>query len=303
MRMEIAVNIHEPLQKVLRIATIASNNGFDRVWIIDFPGTRLSSVVAAALAEENIPCRLGLGLLSPFLYDVQQIVRFVDTLSSKYGDSFDMLIGPGDRGMLNRIGIPFKTKGLIERMRQFIDELKVEIDKRGLSSSVFVGAQGPKMISLSMHADGVLLNYTEPEMILWAMSLLQEASKGFQIGVFPPTNVSDDECKDNISFMHSAAVIALGLTKSVASRFGLLDRIGPAKEALRLHGGITQEVIDLIPKDVLARFGLCGNEGDILQYIERLSKCSVDIVVFGPPVGASKTQTERLAKAISDFSQ
>lgn len=299
MRLEIALNIHETLQKVLRIGSIASNNQIDRVWVVDFPGTRLSPVVAAALAEEEITCRIGLGLLSPLLYDAAQMIRFVSTLASKYGDRFDLLIGPGDRGMLNRIGIPFKTRGLLDKIGRFVDELRTGFERLGLNSSVFVGAQGPKMIALAMSADGVLLNYTSPQMISWAVSLLTDAPDNFQVGIFPPTKITDVNCREDPSFMYSAAVIALGLTKSVATRFNMLEKIAPAKEMLKRQGGITQEVVDLIPEDVLTQFGFCGNEKEVVKYVDEISKIGVDMIVFGPPVGSSKTQTERLVKALS----
>ncbi len=299
MKFDIALNIHEPLVKVRRLAVLASKGVFNRIWVIDFPGTRLSSVVAAALAEDLSSTRFGLGLLSPFLYSPTQVSRIIETLAVRYGDRFDVLIGPGDRGMLVRAGVPFEGRGIIARLREFLQTLKSDLQQRGLTTAVLLGAQGPKMIDLSSTVDGVLLNYTDPSMLEWALSLLRDVPSHFQIGAFPPTKLTDSGCRDDLAFKYSTAIVALGLAKSVASQFGLLDDLGPAKQELRRRGGVDSDILDLLPPDMLSRFGLCGGESELKQYLHNVSHIGIDVLVFGPPVGSSQSQMKRLVEILN----
>ena len=195
----------------------------------DFPATRLSPVLASVVAKNTKNSRIGIGLLSPLIYSPSHIIQMMTTLIETYGERFDLLLGPGDRIKLGEIGVSYgDITTLVTRMND-----SVTMIRRGLSEyeecKVFVGAQGSKMIELSTCSDGVLLNYSDSEMIQWAISHLKDKPTGFTIGIFPPSLIgSSKPCDEHIGIKTSAAVVALGLSPSLMRRFGLIEDLQPA---------------------------------------------------------------------------
>ena len=133
-------------------------------------------------------------------------------------------------------------------------------------------------------ADGVLLNYTDYNMVQWSMELLERKQKNFRIGVYPPTSVSlGNEAVVPLEFRFSAAIVALGVTSSVSKQFGLSHILSSPKFAMKKKGKLTPAIVDTISDDVLQRFGLYGSVEKIVEYTERLEALGVESIVFGPP--------------------
>jgi len=293
----IAINLREPVSEIVEKAVAADQGGIDAIWVTDFPATRLSPVLASVVAENTENCRIGVGLLSPLIYSSSHILQMMTTLIETYGERFDLLLGPGDRVKLGEIGISYgEVSTLVTRMR----DAAVSI-REGLSEykecRVIMGAQGPRMTMASIRSDGVLLNYSDPEMIQWAISLLKERPTGFKIGVFPPSLIgSSKSCSEHIGIKTSAAVVALGLSHSIMRRFGLIDDLQPALEKMKKQG-LTKEVVEMIDKNILSRFSLCGSVESTIEKIIGYQRMGVDMVVYGPPQGSTRRGVDDLVKA------
>ena len=293
----IAINLRKSVSEIIEKAVVADDGGIHTIWLTDFPATRFSPVFASAVAENTKHSRVGVGLLSPLIYSPEHIVQMMTTLIETHGEGFDLLLGPGDRSKLREIGVSYgQASTIVERMTD-----SVEIIREGLSDysdcRVFVGAQGPKMIEASICSNGVLLNYSDPEMIQWAISILEKRSETFMIGVFPPSLIGYSKaCKENMSIKASAAVVALGLSRSAMKRFGLRDDLQPAIEKMKKHG-LTEDVVAMVDQKILNRFSLCGSIESISNQLETYQQIGVDMVVFGPPQGASLKSVKRLVDA------
>lgn len=292
----IAINLREPVSEIVEKAMVADQGKIHAVWLTDFPATRYSPVLAAVVAAKTSHCRIGVGLLSPLIYPPSHIVQIMSTLIDVYGPKFDLLLGPGDRTKLEEIGIGYESASIVKRMIESVETIQESFSKYK-DCRIFLGAQGPKMIKASTCADGVLLNYSDPEMIQWAISEIENKSENFMIGAFPPSMIgSSKSCDENISIKTSAAVVALGVSQSILKKYGLKERLQPAINEMR-ENGFTDDIVDRIDQDILNKFCLCGSIETANQRLKELQEIGVDMVVFGPPQGASRKGVERIVRA------
>ena len=295
----LAVNVYDAVQRIVEKCVIADQGGIDWLWVTDFPAVRHAPSLAAVIAENVKRSRIGVGLVSPLLYGPEQIVQFMSTLIDNYGERFDLLIGPGDRLQLSRIGVEYgNVSTLVTRLVSDMTKIKDELEERGYDDvRVWLGAQGPMMIAASINADGVLLNYTDPEMLRWALIALGDIPKGFQIGAFPPAYIAENpDCGKEFGLRKSAATVAMGLSRSVTLEFGLTDTLSAARRFLRQKQSIDQDVVDAIDEATLKRFALCTTPEGACDYVKALERMGLDMVTFGPPQGTSRKLVKNLVK-------
>ena len=301
MRWGVALNVRDDMSETLRKSEIADKGGLDQVWVTDFPALRYAPAVAAAIAERTKSCRIGVGLVSPILYSSTHIAQFMSTLVDSYGKRFDLLLGPGDKLALDSIGVSYSSKLMVDKTVHALKEIKKELSEGGHNCSVLLGAQGPIMINASLNADGVLLNYSDLEMVEWALSQIKtEIPKDFHLGIFPPTFVGDCEnIESNQGISLSAAMVAIGLNSKVSESFGLRDQIEAARRLMKIRGRIDVEVVKSLRKDILQRFAFCGTREQLADYMKALEKLGISRIVFGPPQGIRKNGVKILVNAKS----
>jgi alkanesulfonate monooxygenase SsuD/methylene tetrahydromethanopterin reductase-like flavin-dependent oxidoreductase (luciferase family) len=295
----LAVNVYDTVQRIVEKCVIADQGGIDWLWVTDFPAVRHAPSLAAVIAENVKRSRIGVGLVSPLLYGPEQIVQIMSTLIDSYGERFDLLIGPGDRIQLSKIGVEYGNMStLVTRLVSDVTKIRDELDERGYNGvRVWLGAQGPKMIAASINADGVLLNYTDPEMLRWALRALGDIPKGFQVGAFPPAFIAENpDCSKEYGLRKSAATVALGLSRSVASKFGLTGTLSAARNSLRRKQSIDQDAVDAIGEATLKRFALCTTPEGACDYVKTIERMGLDMVTFGPPQGTSRKLVKNLVK-------
>jgi len=294
----IALNLREPVSEIIEKSMIADKGKIETIWITDFPATRLSPVLASAVAERTEKSRIGIGLLSPLIYSSSHIIQMMTTLIETYGERFDLLIGPGDRTRLKEIGVSYgDVSTIVTRIRDSVTSIRESLLEYN-DCKVFVGAQGSKMIEASTCSDGVLLNYSDSEMIEWAITTLGKRPQGFKIGIFSPSLIgSSKKCDEYFGIKASAAIVALGLNPSILRRFGLKDKLQPAIDKMK-ENGLTQDLVEMIDQEILDRFSLCGDIEANIDQLENYKQMGVDMVVYGPPQGASLIGVKQLVNAI-----
>jgi 5,10-methylenetetrahydromethanopterin reductase len=298
----IAINIRESVSDIIEKAVLADNGGIDSIWITDYPAVRVSPILASAVAQKTNRCRIGVGLLSPLIYPPSQIVQYMATLMEHYGNRFDLMIGPGDKARLSDIGIQQKRGStIVKRMTESLG-----IIREGLAHfedcHVFLGAQGVKMIETSRNSDGVLLNYSDSEMIKWAKKTLGDIPGSFEIGVFPPTFIGEsDECGKQIGIRTSAGIVALGMSPSIRKQFGLSEALKPALSLLRSRERIDESVVNLIDQNIIDRFCICETQKGVCNRVQQLKDLGVSLVVFGPPQGATLDGVKQLINTKSFY--
>ena len=303
MRWGVALNVRDRIAETQRKAEIADKGGIDQVWVTDFPAIRYAPTVAAAIAEKTTSCRIGVGLMSPLLYSSTQIVQFMSTLIESYGERFDLLLGPGDRHALSSVGVSHSARLMVNKTTRALEEIKLGLSEAGHRCSILLGAQGPVMIKASLNADGVLLNYSDLEMVEWALSQVKEGvPEDFHLGIFPPTFVGDcQDIESNQGISFSAAMVAIGLSNVVSESFGIRDQIDTARSLVKKRGEIYSGVVKSLGKEILQRFAFCGTSEQLSDYMKSLEGLGISSVVFGPPQGIRKDGVDILVQAKSAY--
>jgi hypothetical protein len=303
MRWGVALNVRDRITETLRKAEIADKGGIDQVWVTDFPAIRYAPTVAAAIAKRTTSCRIGVGLMSPLLYSSTHIVQIMSTLIDSFGERFDLLLGPGDRHALASVGVSYSAKSMVTKTTSALEDIKHDLSKAGYRSSILLGAQGPVMINASLKADGVLLNYSDIEMVKWALDQIKDRiPDDFHLGVFPPTFVGD--CKDIMSNQRiclSAAMVAIGLSSKVSESFGFRDKIETSRSLMAEQGRLDLEVAKSLGSEILHRFAFCGTDEQLVNYLKTLDELGISSAVFGPPQGIRKSGVDDLVSAKSAF--
>lgn len=294
----IAINLRESVSKIVEKAVVADRGGIDSIWITDYPAVRISPILASAIAKKTERCRIGVGLLSPLIYPPDQIVQYMSTLMKHYGNRFDLLIGPGDKNRLADIGIEFgKGSVIANRLAESLGRIREGL-KDYEDCRILLAAQGAKMIEISKNAEGVLLNYSDPEMTRWAIKTLGETSDAFEIGVFPPTFIGNvSQCEEQLSIRTSAGIVALGVSASTRKRFELNQKLQPALSLLKERGNIDEGVINSIDQTVIERFCICDTPEGVSSRVLQYGNLGVNLVVFGPPLGATLDGVKQLIEA------
>ena len=298
MKWGVALNVRNKVPETLRKAEAADKGAIDQIWVTDFPTVRYAPAIAAAIAEKTKKCRIGVGLISPLLYSATHISQFMSTLIDSYGDRFDLLIGPGDRSALARVGISYSVRQMVEHTANDLVRVKAALSEGGYDCSVLLGAQGPMMIKTSLRADGVLLNFSDIEMLQWALNQMDHVPANFTLGVFPPTYIGS--CEDPINnqgISLSAAMVALGLNSKTSEIFGLRNKIETARRILKKKGRIDMEVASSMGREVLKRFSLCIASDQLGEYLKTIEGMGISSVVFGPPQGIRKNGVDILVEA------
>jgi hypothetical protein len=293
----ITLNVRDSIQGVVEKSQIADSGGLEYIWIADFPSTKYAPVVASVVAQTSKTSKIGIGLVSTLLYDVETVVQAMSTLIESHGERFELLLGPGDRLGLKKCGISFgEASTIVERVLTASKRIKSGLEKEGHRCPIWLGAQGPKMIEASTAVDGVLLNYANPEMIKWSLGLLANHPNDFRVGIFPPTLISEKmREKDMSSFYYSTAVVFLGLVRSVAEKFDLSEQLDEARTKLKT-GGFTQELVKSIKTPILDMFGVSKNLEEIKEYEEAIRKLGISLLVSGPPQGLTTELVESLVR-------
>ena len=301
MKFGLALNVNENTLEVQAKSHQAERCGLDYVWISDSPSQRHAPVVASAVASATEHIRIGLGLISPFLHTPQQIASSLTTLMESYGARFDLCIGPGDREELHKVGVDLDNIHHVpSRLLSSKEEISEILRKRKLESKIWLGAQGPKLLRIASSFDGVLLNYSSPEMVQWALENIREAKGSVPelVGVFAPSYVYRDFNPEIHKILrYASATVALGASDAVLENFSLLKSLEPARRDLQKRT-LDSSMLELVPTNVIDKFSIFKRQHELPQYVLELERLGVRYIVFSYPQTYSAKTIEELSEAL-----
>jgi hypothetical protein len=293
-------NINETIREVVKKSVQAEQLGLDYVWVSDTPAQRYAFTVASAIAAHTKTLRIGLGLLSCFLYTPEQVADGFSTLTEAYGDRFEFLIGPGDRYQLQRVGVSlFHPKGTVDYILDSKNKIEKRLRENKVRGKVWLGAQGPKMLGIARFFDGVLLNYASPEPLKWALSKVGKVSqREFQLGVYAPSYVYSDYNKEVYNLLRTAAtVVAVGASPKVLKRFRMREKIVAVKEKMKA-GFSVEFILNEVPSEIVDVFSIYKSTRELKSYLAELSQLGIKHIVFSYPQNFSEKTIRDLAKAL-----
>lgn len=298
MKYGVSLNINETLQDIADKGQEIERLGFNYIWVADTPSQRYPPIVTSVIAESTKRVKIGIGVLSPYLYSEKQVIDAVKTLVEIYGERFEICIGPGDFDQLRRIGI-----GTLREVPTCITEFKTKIESafkvEGINVPIWIGAQGPRMLETSRNFQGVLLNYAHPELVKWAVDIIKDGgSKHVKLGVYASAYIyhEREEAVEQLLRL-AASTIVLGLSKSVLERVGFREEVEKAR--LKMKEGIPpEELPKLLPDDLLKKFAINMPTDELSRYISCLERLGIEHLVFGFPQNFSKKNIRVLAEAL-----
>lgn len=296
----LGVNVNETIHDTVEKSALAERLGYDYVWVSDVPEQRYAPVVASAIAAGTKRIRIGLGLLSPFVHSPLQIASSVITLVESYGNRFELCLGPGDRNQLKRIGIDLsQLKGTPERLLAAKTDIENIFKKQGLKCTIWLGAQGPRMLRVARSFDGVLLNYGSPDLLTWAVDQIGRVkAQDFQLGVYALSYVyaKRDPRVHNL-LKASCATVAQGASRPILEKLNLYKKV--AKAIRESDAGASLEpVLDTVSTRLVESFSIHKHSSELDAYLARLTKIGVEHIVFGYPQDYSEETVQELSQAL-----
>lgn len=300
MNFGLGLNVNETTREIVKKCIQAEQLGLDYVWVADAPAQRYALTVASAVAANTKKLRVGVGLLSPFLYTPKHIANGFSTLVEAYGSRFELCIGPGDRNQLRRVGVSlFHPQGIANYILDSKRKIEKRLREKNIQGKIWLGAQGPKMLGIARFFDGVLLNYASPELVKWAISKVGLVSKrDFLFGVYAPSYVYGGFDKDVYTLLRIAsAVVAIGALDIVLKKFRIYNAIVAAREKLE-SGLIIESILDEIPPEVVELFSIHKPDRELRLYVSAISRLGVKHIVFGYPQNFSEKTIRDLAQAL-----
>jgi len=294
----LGLNVHESVGDVARKSIVAEALGFDYVWISDSPSQLYGPIVGAVVAAKTSKIKIGLGVMSPFLHSPKQIGATLNTLVDAYGPRFELCIGPGDRMQLEHVGIHLiRGEKLTSKMAAARKEIASLLKKADCLEKIWLGAQGPMMLKIAKTFDGVLINFSKPEMIEWAIREV-DVARNTEIGVYV-TSYAYSTLNPNIRKLAKvpAAVVALGASDSVLKRFGLYSKLRNARKLAEVAPNL-EKILNQVPGEVMDEFSISMRISQLPTYLTQLKRLGVSHVVFGYPQNSSLQTVKELGRTI-----
>ena len=275
-----------PMKETVENANFSERLGFDYIWVGESPAFALPFELMAAIAENTKKIKIGLGIISPLLYNDLHIIKAFQTLKEVYGNRFIIGLGPGDRHHLNSVGI--EQKNFLKRIRDCIKSLREHKATRGML--IFVGAAGPKMIEIaSSKADGVLLNYVHPSFIKWSLERFKK--KVYTVAYGP--SLTEPDMKNRRGLIMAAATVAISIREEIQEIFGMKETIDEIKKMF--EEGRFEEIWKY-EAFLAEKFALSVPINKLKERIKEIEKLGVDQIIFSYPASHDKTSIERLSK-------
>lgn len=295
----IGVNANESLRSIVEKTQVAEAVGLDYLWVADSPVQLYGPVVASAVASRTSKIRIGLGLMSTLLHTPTQIAGSLVTLFDAHGDRFDLCIGVGDRRQLSRVGIPATSAENLPlkvlRAKQMIES---NLSDAGLRTNIWLGAQGPRMLKIAKNFDGLLLNYSKPEMIGWAIAEAGLRPSGLKIGIYSPSYVHLKPRPHIVELAKvSSAVVALGSTLGILKKFGIYEKLAKARKMVKAAATV-ESILAEVPDEVVEDFSITMRGTNLPSYLAELRNLGVSHVVFAYPQNYSVETVKELAEAL-----
>lgn len=300
----ISVNANDSLQSIVEKARIGEAYGLDYVWVSDSPVQLYAPIIAAAVAASTRRIRVGLGLMSTLLHTPQQIANSLLTLCVMYGNRFDVCIGVGDRQQLCRVGLDINNaRDLPSKLVEARSIIASNLQAARIRTRIWLGAQGPRMLRIARDFDGILLNYSNIQMIRWAIRQGNlKADSKFKIGISAPSYVHSTPQPEILELAKVAAgTVALGTSSSVLRMMGLVDEVRRLRELAEGRPSL-EEISSQVPTEILSNFAITANEEELCLYVRELKRVGVTHAVFGYPQTHSQHTVKELAKMLRSAS-
>lgn len=312
----------EAYWKTTYYSMLAEKSGYDYVWITDHFNNRNVYTTLATILNYTDKVKIGPGVTNPYVMHPIGAAQAMASLAEMAPGRVVCGLGTGDKTTLDMVNIPrekpLKTiretvqiiRGITSGKRLTLDGAIYKISGVKLNFKIpepipiFIGAQGPKMLSLAAEVgDGVLINASNPKDFELAFTHIKEglskAGKSMNdIEVVAATafSVDKDVQKARQAAIPVAAFIVAGCPEPILERHGIsVDAAGKIGDAIAK--GDWGKVFSQVTPDMIDAFAICGTPDVCVEKIEQLVKMGVTLFITGSPIGP------KIHKSIELFSK
>jgi 5,10-methylenetetrahydromethanopterin reductase len=306
---------NNPIEEVMKWASIAEQKKFDYIWVTDHFNNRNTYVTLTSIAMKTSSVRIGPGVTNPYLINPAWTASAVASINEVSKGRAILGIGAGDRTTLSYLGLEQKSPVLalaecVDIIRGLLkgEDVKVpgqifnvtgaRLNYQSGFVPIYLGAQGPKMLRLAAKiSDGVLVNSSHPADISLAVKEvrngLEDAGKSssqFDVAAYTSFSVSADPVEAVKLARPVVAFIAAATPDVVLERHGIPpERVQVIKEGLAR--GQFKDAFKAVNDELLEAFSITGTPSQCTEKIAAILKEGVSQLVIGSPIGADKVKT------------
>jgi 5,10-methylenetetrahydromethanopterin reductase len=306
---------NNPIEEVLKWASVAEQKKFDYIWVTDHFNNRNTYVTLTSIAMKTSSVKIGPGVTNPYLINPAWTASAVASINEVSKGRAVLGIGAGDRTTLSYLGLEQKSPvsalaECVDIIRGLLkgDEVKVpgqifnvtgaRLNYQSDFVPIYLGVQGPKMLRLATKiSDGVLINASHPDDISLAVKEvrngLDEAGKSisqFDVAAYTSFSVSADPTEATKLARPVVAFIAAAAPDVVLERHGIsTERVQSIKESLAK--GQFKEAFKAVNEEILEAFSITGTPSQCTEKIAAVLKEGISQLVIGSPIGADKVKT------------
>jgi len=307
-----------PYWKTSLLAMESERSGFDNVWITDHYNNRnvYVSLTLAATYTEKI--KLGPGVTNPYMIHPVVTAQAVASLNEIAPGRVVCGIGVGDKTTLATVGIEQQVplaaiRDSVQIIRDMTSGKESQLEGKAFRVSgarfffkvgnpipVYIGAQGPKMLSLAGEiGDGVLINASHIRDIQNALKFVKDGlTRGgrtmdkVDIAVYTSFSMAEDRAKAIKAATPVVAYIVAGAPHPLLESHGI-----SVQAADSIKNGIAQgkwkEVFGQVTSEMIDAFSICGTPDTCFERIGELGKIGMTQFVAGSPLGPKVRQSIR----------
>ncbi|MBB3051506.1 putative F420-dependent oxidoreductase [Prauserella isguenensis] len=304
MEFGVVLQTDPPARDIVRLASLAEDEGFRYGWTFDSvvlwqePFVIYSQILAATSSMTVGPM-----VTSPGTRDWSVMASLFATLNEMYGNRTVCGIGRGDSAH-RVIGKPPSTlatlrdcmatvKDLAEGRETTLHDTAVRMPwVSGGRLEMWMAGYGPKALqTVGQHADGFILQCADPAIARWTIGAVRDAAsaagrdpEGITICVAAPAYVGDNVAHQREQLRWFGGMVGNHVADLVA-RYGdsgpvpheLTDYIA-AREGYDYahHGRAGNPSTDFVPDEIVDRFCLTGPAEAHVQRLEELAELGVD---------------------------
>src|SRR5277367_3628203 len=199
------------IDRIVGLTRQAETAGFDYGWIFDSHVLWMEPYPLMTLMATNTKkMRIGTCVTNPATRDLTVTASLFATLNLISGGRMELGIGRGDssRRVMGKKPVSWsQLEAAIKEFRDLTSAKEVEHDGQPTrltwakeSPRVWVAGYGPKVLHMAGRvADGIILQFADPDLISWCMSFVNEGAKAagrdpksIEVMAAAPVWVSDD---------------------------------------------------------------------------------------------------------------
>ncbi|OKY77690.1 MAG: Coenzyme F420-dependent N5N10-methylene tetrahydromethanopterin reductase Mer [Candidatus Methanohalarchaeum thermophilum] len=300
---------NESLDKLKRKGIQLEKAGLDEIWVADHFNHRNIYCVLSILAANTSSVSLGTGITNPYVIHPAETASAIQTINEASDGRAKLGIGAGDKFTLNKIGLDWdKPLQRVKESVYIIRELTknnnlecggefYEMDSGKLSFHksevpIYVGGQGPKMLSLGGEiGEGVLVNASHKKDLEFAIDKI--GNKDTDIAPHTCFSIAENRERARKKTKPVVSYVVSNIPEKVIEKHGLSKkRVNKISDCIKK--GDTKKAINHVSSKMIDVFSISGTLDDCINKISNLNDLEIDHIVLGSPLGPNYKESLKL---------